>query len=127
MKNPRGPEILVFGCAPEDRRLLRTASASSGSVVRTVASRVEIAKELVSRRPAAVFLGVNRDTLAHLEVIPLIRAVSPRVRVIVVAEDDSLDVERRAREKSVFYYLVHPLQEAETEAVLRDVLREQPR
>jgi DNA-binding response OmpR family regulator len=59
----------------------------------------------------------------HLDVIPMIRAVGKDPPVIVVAEEDSLDLERRARQHPVFYYLVHPLEQNEVKAVLDDVLR----
>ena len=68
-------------------------------------------------------MGVGQDTMACLDVIPMIRAVGKAPPVIVVAEEDSLELERRARQHPVFYYLVHPLEENEVKAVLDDVLR----
>lgn len=61
--------------------------------------------------------------MTHLDVIPMIRAVGKELPVIVVGEEDSLDLERRARQHTVFYYLVHPLDLKEVKAVLDDVLR----
>ena len=43
--------------------------------------------------------------------------------VIIVAEEDSLELERRARGKSIFYYLVHPIDPSEVEALLKNVMR----
>ena len=74
-------------------------------------------------RPLALVLGVGHDTLAHLDMIPLIRAVRRELPVILIAEDASLELERRARQHKIFYYLVHPIQRSEVRAVLEDLLR----
>jgi hypothetical protein len=43
--------------------------------------------------------------------------------VLVVADEDSLELERCVRQQGIFYYFVHPLQSPEVEAVLKNLLR----
>ena len=117
------PEILVFCCHPEDVAVLRNASRSQGPVFRAVESLLEVAHLTATRWPAAVFLGVGSRTLAHLDAIPTIRATRGDLSIIVIGEDDSLELERCARQHAIFYYLVHPIDRAEVGAVIKDVLR----
>jgi len=117
------PVMLTFSCHPQDVAVLREASGPQGPVFQAAGSLVEVAHLAATRRPAAVFLGAGDDTLGHLDVIRTIHAVRSDLPVIVIGDHDSLELERRARQQTLFYYLVHPVEREEVEAVLRDALR----
>jgi DNA-binding NtrC family response regulator len=116
-------EVLVMGCREDDLAVLRSASGPNGPLLLTVDGAADLAEHAIRRHPAAVIIGVGTLTLHHLDLIPVLRAARQDLPVIVIAEDDSLEVERSARQKTIFYYLVHPLERAEVEAVLRDAMR----
>ena len=116
-------EILVCGCPEDDLAVIRIAAEPDGSVVRAVDNPVMVAQYAMSQGPVAVVLGAGADTFDHLDVIPVIRAIKSDLPVIVVAAEDSLDLERTARQRGIFYYLVHPIDPSETRAVLRNILR----
>jgi len=116
-------EILIFACHPEDVSVLKGAAGPLGPVFHTVDSLVDVAHQAATRRPTAVFLGVGDDTLGHLDVIRTIHAVRNDLPVIVIGDHDSLELERRVRQQTIFYYLVHPIDRTEAGAVLGDVLR----
>jgi DNA-binding NtrC family response regulator len=117
------PEVLVFCCHEDDVAVLRQAAGASGSDLCVVDSAVEVAHQTVARRPVAVFVGAGKRSRANLDVVPMIRAVMSDLPVIVIAEEDSLELERSARQKGIFYYIVRPIEGAEAEALLKDVLR----
>lgn len=116
-------EVLVFKCRKDDLAVLRSASGSKGPALRIVETRAEFGREAVAYRAVALFLGIGSRTLADLDMIPLIRAVRSDLPVVVIADEDSLDLERCARQAGIFYYLVHPIGRSEVEAVLKDVMR----
>jgi DNA-binding NtrC family response regulator len=116
-------EVVIFNCREDDVAAVREASARAGALVNAVDSEVAVAHQVVVCRPAAVFIGIGRRRSKTLEVIPVIHTAREGLPVIVIADEDSLDLERRARSRSVFYYLVHPVDAVEVEAVLKDVLR----
>ena len=117
------PELLIFGCHEDDVTVIERAAGPCGTACVILSSRAEVLHLVATRRPVGVFLGVGDETMTHLDVIPMICAVGKEPPIIVVAEEDSLDLERRARQLPVFYYLVHPLDGKEVKAVLEDVLR----
>jgi len=116
-------EVVVFNCREDDVAAVRQASAPSGPLVHAVDSAVAVAHHVVARPPAAVFIGIGRRSVKNLEVIPVIHSAREDLPVIVIADEDSLDLERAARSRSIFYYLVHPVSPVEVSAVLKDVLR----
>ena len=116
-------EVLVFGCRDDDCAVLLHALGPEGPLLRTTATATEFAQRAISRPPLALVLGVGMPMIAHLDMIALIRAVRSSLPVIVIADDDSLELERRVREKNIFYYLVSPIDKTEVKAVLRDVAR----
>jgi DNA-binding response OmpR family regulator len=119
---PRG-EVLVCGCRPDDVEVLGGACREGGARVRVVQRPAEMAHRAVAHPPVAVVLGIGQRTRGHLELIPVIRAVRTELPILVIGEDDSLELERRARQAGIFYYFVHPLERPEVEAVLEDLLR----
>jgi DNA-binding NtrC family response regulator len=116
-------ELLVCGCRPTDVALLRRCTQRGGTQIRAVGSPVELARLALGSRPGALIFGLRRDGLDHLEVIPIVHQVWPDVPVIIVAYEDSLDLERRARQAGIFYYSLHPLDADELAAVLDDLER----
>ena len=120
-------ELLVCGFRPAEVALLRKCAERGGTKIRPAGSPVEAARLAVARRPGALILGLDRDTLDNLLVIPVIRQIWPEVPVSVVAYEDSLNLERRARQAGVFYYSVHPMDAGELEAVLEDLRRRSDR
>ncbi len=119
-------EVLVCGCRDDDVAVIREALGPDGPVLRSVSSPVKAAHHAVADRPLAFALGIGKNTLSHLDLIPVIRAVRSDLPVIVIAQDDSLELERAARRKGIFYYLVRPLEDGEVRAVFRDALRAAP-
>jgi DNA-binding response OmpR family regulator len=116
-------EMLVCGCHQEDVAVLEQAVVAIGSAVRTIDRPTEVAQEAVKRLPLAVVLGLRKRDRARVQIIPVLRAAWKELPVIVVADEGSLELERRARQAGIFYYFVHPLGNAEVRAVLNDLLR----
>jgi DNA-binding NtrC family response regulator len=115
--------LLAFGCRENDLDVFIRATGPQGPAVRSAKTAAEFAHDAVARGPLAVLLGVGTQSLASLDLISVIHAVRADLPVIVIAEEDSLEVERRARQESIFFYLVHPVEPSEVKALMEDLLR----
>lgn len=118
----RRAEIITCGCRDDDVSVLRLASGTEGPDLRTIENPMKLAQHALHRCPLGIVLGVGEGTRSHLDIIPLLRSVRD-MPIIVIAEEDSLDLERQTRQKGIFYYLVHPIGRKEAEAVLRALCR----
>ena len=116
-------EVLVCGCRQEDVVVLEQVFGRKGPSIRPVDRPAEMARQAVLRLPLAVFLGLRKRDRARLQIIPVLRAAWRELPVMVVADEASLELERRVRQEGIFYYFVHPLGSAEVQAVLKDLLR----
>jgi len=116
-------EVLVCGCRQEDVAVLEEVFGRDGPAIRPVDEPAEMARQVVLRLPLAVFLGLRKRDRARLQIIPVLRAAWRELPVMVVADEASLELERRVRQEGIFYYFVHPLGSAEVQAVLKDLLR----
>ena len=116
-------EVLVCGCQKDDVRILEEIMGSSGPSVRAIDQPAEMARQAVTRLPVAVFIGLRKRDRARLQIIPVLRAAWKELPVIVIADEGSLELERKARQAGIFYYFVHPLSSEEARAVLNDLLR----
>lgn len=70
-----------------------------------------------------LILGIHADDSDPLKAIPAIHRVDRSLPIIVVAEQASLDMERRARTERIFYYFVRPVNSEEMEEVVRQATR----
>jgi len=116
----RGSEILICGSENRDLTELRHLIGRQGYSVETARTPVNaIQRTRVSPFQAAVFLLDDGDE-AWLETITAFNDLFPALPVIVLADHESLETERRARQCKIFYYLLRPVDGAEMKAVLQD-------
>jgi DNA-binding NtrC family response regulator len=116
-------QLLAFGCREDDVALLTETVNGMQSKLRVIDDPGEFARLAIAHTSFAIVLGIGQDTLGHLDMISVIRAVRDELPVILIAEDASLELERRARQQKIFYYLIHPIERSEVQAVLKDLLR----
>lgn len=113
----------MLGCRGEDLATLKSASGTVGPRFVSAAREADLVRYVMTHPVSAVILGVSEADQAPLDTIAVLRASRSELPVIVIAADDSLELERRARQEGVFYYLLHPVPKREVEAVLKDLAR----
>jgi DNA-binding NarL/FixJ family response regulator len=77
---------------------------------------------MIQRHSDAVVFELRADCPQDLGVLHLVRRALPYVPLIVVADDDSLDLQRRVQALKPTYYAVRPLESAEIVEALTDAL-----
>jgi len=115
--------ILAFDCPPSAIRALDESDVARGVVYCTTESVAVLTREVTAHQPAVVVLGISSGRDSTLDTIDVIHAVLKTTPIIVIAADDSLELERNCREKSIFYYLVEPIDRSELKAVIESALQ----
>lgn len=114
------PAVLLCGSHDLDLREFRSLISRQGYEVQTALNPVNaIRRARASGFKAAVLLVASGDP-DWLESIPVLNDLFPALPLIVVADQDCLETERKAREGRIFYYLLRPVDIPEVRAVLKD-------
>lgn len=113
--------ILILGCDEASTGVMRLCLAPRGLDMMLVGSPTALVRDVMSCAPVAIVVGMSHE--GDLESIEMAHAVDRSLPVIAIAKEDSIELERRAREARIFYYVVEPLLENEFAAVIDDVLR----
>jgi DNA-binding response OmpR family regulator len=82
---------------------------SLGYDVATEPSAAAAIRTLVDRPPDAMLLDINMPGLSGDAALPTIRAVAPRVAIIMVSASADEDIARRALSHGAFDYIVKPV------------------
>ena len=84
----------------------------------------QLLEEVVQHRPVAVIYQVRPDSLQDLGVLKLLRRVAPRVPLVLLASEGSLDTQRLFLSLRPIYYAVLPVEPTElTDAIRSSVLK----
>ena len=71
------------------------------------------------------FIILDFDTLPNssIDLISIVRKMRPRIPIVVLSSDNSLETVRAFTEVGVFYYAIKPIQIIEIEKVLEALMR----
>jgi two-component system KDP operon response regulator KdpE len=124
MTNPSQPlQVLVVDDEPALRRVFRTSLAANGFVVQEARSGEE-AVELLSQFPfSLVLLDINMPGIGGVEACREIRALAPKIGILMVTVRDAENDLVRALEAGADDYVTKPVRFRELVARMRAVLR----
>ena len=72
----------------------------------------------------ALVVDIDQESLDPVDVIGVLKAISPGASVIAITNENRLEMEKHVRELGIFYYLVKPVEEREyAEAISRALQR----
>lgn len=117
------PRVLVFGAtlAP-DREALDAFDRLPYSVVACPDHHALLEAMVQRTPPAAVVFELRGDCPQDLGVLHLVRRALPRVPLIVIATNDSLELRSRVQALKPTYFAVRPLEPEEIAEALADTL-----
>ena len=101
-------DVVVVDDVPELRELLRLGleELPGVRVVGEAGDGVHALEAVERLRPAAVLLDLSMPRMDGLEAIPLIRALAPRIAIVVVSGFAAERMERQAIDRGADRYLV---------------------
>ena len=119
--------ILIVDDDADVRAMLADFLESLGYDVATEPDAASAIRALVDRPPDAMLLDINMPGLSGEAALPTIRAVAPRVAVLMVSATADEEVARRTLAHGAFDYIVKPVdltylqQSLETAVTMRSV------
>ncbi len=116
-----GAAVTVLICDGDQRRRVQLACwlDEEGYEVVLANSAAEVLLRLAETDYDCLLLDLLLPGVSGLDVLPIIRAHYPHLPVVAIAGENSLELERTARQRRVFYYLVESLAREEVTSVLR--------
>jgi DNA-binding NtrC family response regulator len=116
----------VLICDGDPRRRLQLAYwlNEDGHEVVLTGTAAEALARLAEGDFACVLLDLLLPGISGLDVLPVIHSCYPRLPVIALAGENSLDLERRARVERVFYYLAESVNRDELRSVVASATRQ---
>ncbi len=85
----------LFGHLQEAGYEVRTADKVSGALALVQSEKIDV-----------VILAADMPEMQGHEVVPIIKALAPRLPVIITAPENSQELEVKVRQASIFYYHV---------------------
>jgi DNA-binding NtrC family response regulator len=120
--------ILLCDRDPLFAEAIERLLAEAGYTVETTNRPEEAISRLLPKRFGAMIFGLHSEKEEDAETIPVINRIDRQLPIIAIAEDDSLDLERRARKGKLFYYAVRPIDIEEVKEVVNQaVMRSKPK
>ncbi len=115
----------VLICDGDHRRrvLLAYWLAEEGYDVVLAGTAAEALARLAEGEYSCLLLDLLLPGISGLDVLPIIRSHYPRLPVIAIAGENSLELERTARMRRVFYYLARSVDREEVTSVLQSATR----
>jgi DNA-binding NtrC family response regulator len=116
-------QVLICGPSQTEVQELAAALVKEGYLPQTAVNLFQAVMRITSSDFRVAVLMVTSADQTWLGLIDLLNRLFPAVPVIVVADGNSLKTERQARQGTIFYYLLRPVDLPEMNTVMRLAMR----
>lgn len=114
-------DIIVASSDGVLRRSLADLLGDSPNRVRTTSKSSELIQWILDGEVDAVVVDVDLAGMDGVETLPILKKLRPKVPIVMLSADTSLDVSRRIAEVGVFYHFVKPVDPSDLMHVMRAV------
>lgn len=75
----------------------------------------DVVRSMLLTRLDAVVLDIDEELMDHVDILPIIARLNPRIPILTVSNPTSLEVEAALRAAGIFSFLLSPLAPGELE------------
>ena len=101
------------------RDRLRDTFEKAGYRIQTVESGTAAVRKVLKETIHLLILDIYMAGMDGFETISLLKRINPSLPIIVITGNTSLDVERKTRDKGIFYYFTKPFDMEEMKKVVK--------
>ena len=122
MKVGRGRILIVD---PDDGTAQELSSLfiDEGYDVETSGGIREAAERIKDVKFDCVIMDVDLPEMKGYEAVPVLRAIDPKVQIIMTAAENTMELEAKVRKQDIFYYYIKFFDREELKEAARDVFR----
>jgi len=114
--------VLCVSESTQDVRAIEDPLNADGHEVIFAGDRLRAIEILLARGCDAAVLFLGASSREIWDLIPLVGRVDPRLPILTVAQEDSVETQREIRRSRVFYHLTQPVDADEVREALREAL-----
>jgi two-component system nitrogen regulation response regulator GlnG len=114
--------IIVADNDEEVRKQLFVRLSTKGYEVKTTDSASDLIRE-VERTTGILVLDVELSGMKAYEMIPLVKEINPKVPIIVMSANSSVELAQRIRHEGIFFYAMKPLDGDEIESAVESAFK----
>ena len=114
--------VIVADSDEEVRKQLLLHLAGKGFDVRSAESASGLI-QMVEKTTGIILMGVELSGMKAYEMIPILKKINPKLPIIVMSANSSVELAQRIRNEDIFFYAMKPLDVEEIERVVEGAFR----
>jgi CheY-like chemotaxis protein len=116
-------KILVVDSDTEVARELSSLFIKEGYDVETSACITKAAERVKNVHFDCVIMDVNLPEMMGYEAVSILKAIDPKVQIIMTSADNTPELEAEVRKQNIFYYYIKSFDSEELKEAVRDVFK----
>ena len=114
--------VIVADSDEEVRKQLYLHLVGKGFDVRSAESASGLI-QMVEKTTGIILLGLELSGMKAYEMIPILKKINPKLPIIVMSANSSVELAQRIRNEDIFFYAMKPLDVDEIERVVEGAFR----
>lgn len=96
---------------------------NKGYKVETTGGIREAAERIKDIKFDCVIMDVNLPEMEGYEAVPILKAIDPKVQIVMTAAENTMELEAKVRKEDIFYYYIKSFDREELTEAVRDVFK----
>lgn len=123
MMQDRTQTILIADSDGATRLSLSMFLAKEGYRVQTAGIGSEVIQKVQNIGIDVLIMDVELSGMKGYEIVPILKKIDPKLPIIIMSNDTSLELAKKVRETEVFFYAIKPLDLEEIKLAIKDALK----
>jgi DNA-binding NtrC family response regulator len=121
----RDKKKILIGAAMKEPVVIELCECleKDGYIVEMVSECSEIIRKIKNKDCDVLVVDLDINSKNTIDIIPQIRKSNPRLPVIVISGDSSIELARKIRMEGIYFYSIKPLDVPEMRLAVRDAVR----
>lgn len=119
--NPK--TILIADIDDATRLSLSIFLVKDGYKVETAQFGSEVIQKVQNMSIGLLIMDVELSGMKGYEIVPILKKIDPKLPIIIMSSDSSLELAKKVRETEIFFYAIKPLDFEEIKLAVKDAFK----